>query len=607
MASRMPRAERTDVDGIPVFWAPAPGAFRAALLFRVGVADEKPATRGITHLVEHLAMFGSESPAFESNGFVDLERSCFYAMGERDDVLEWLRRCAGTLADLPLGRLATERRILRTEAASRDGAGIQARLLDLRFGGQGYGLANYRELGLRWLGEDDAAEWARSRFNRANAAMWMTGEPPASLDLGLPDGTRHPPPPVEPLPGSSGRRFLSDGSGGLAVGGVGERSTPLNAALTVAHERLYERLRIDLGLVYEPWSTYETLGPDHAHVLVGAECPDERAERVADEVWRIVSDLAEGGLGEEDLAGHRKRSARMYAEPDSVFAELDHAASQELVGADPVDTDAVLRELDELDARAVGEAVAAAFEHAIFVVPTGIERLEGFEAYDPARPDPVKGTVFAYDEEHVGPGYELHVGDPGLTLVRPDDPPLTLAWDEIVLAERAPGDNLILMARDSSWLELPFASLPGGEARRSVVERLPDGVTIPAGNLEATEALEDLGSKLPEAVHVAAELGALPRQLGDEEVPEAVMAYRHGDNRGLLALTNERLIRWYLGRDDSDGEAIPREAIRRAEVRKRLLRQPVLVVEHEQELELKVDDVDAAEDLAARLDPRDDG
>ena len=75
MATRMPRAERTDVDGIPVFWAPAPGAFRAALLFRVGVADETPAKRGITHIVEHLAMFGSESPAFESNGFIDLERA----------------------------------------------------------------------------------------------------------------------------------------------------------------------------------------------------------------------------------------------------------------------------------------------------------------------------------------------------------------------------------------------------------------------------------------------------------------------------------------------------------------------------------------------------
>jgi hypothetical protein len=431
----------------------------------------------------------------------------------------------------------------------------------------------------------------------------MSGEPPASLELALPDGTRHPPPPVGPLPGSSGRRFLSHGSGGLAVGGLGRRSTALHAALLVAHERLYQRLRLDLGLVYEPWSNYEALGPDHAHVLVGAECPDERSARVADEVWRVVTEMAEGGITAEELAAHRKRAARMYAEPDSVLSELDHAASQELLGAEPIDTDEVLRELDELDPRSVGEVVAAAFEDAISVVPAGFERVEGFEAYDTARPDPVDGTVYAYEAEHVGPGYELHVGDAGVTLVRPDDPPLTLLWDEIVLAEWAPGDNLILMARDSSFLELPFASMRGDEARRAVVDRLPDGVMVPAGNLEATEALEDLGAKLPDKVEVAAELAALPRELGEDELPEAVMAYRHGDNRGLLALTNERLIRWYLDRDDSDGEAIPRDAIRRAEVRKRRLRQPMLVVEHEQELTLKVDDVHAAEDLAERLDP----
>jgi zinc protease len=590
--------QRAEVDGLPVYWASAPGAFRAALMFRVGVADETPATRGITHLVEHLAMFGSDSRAFEANGFVDLERSVFYASGERDDVLGWLGRCAAALAELPFARLATERRILRTEAASGDGGGIQARLLDLRFGGHGFGLANYRELGLRWLGEEEVAEWARSRFNRANAVLWMTGEPPPSLELALPDGTRHPPPPVDPLPGSSGRRFVADGTGGLAVGGLGERSTALHAALIVAHERLYQRLRLDLGLVYEPWSNYETLGPDHVHVLLGAECPDDRAARVADEVWRVATEIAEGGITAEELADHRKRSARMYAEPDGVFAELDHAAGRALQGAEPVDTDEVLRELDELDPRTAGEAVAAAFEHALFVVPTGLERVEGFEPYEPERPQPVEGTTYAFEG-----GYELRVGDAGVTLVRPEDKPLALLWDEIVLAEWAPGDMLILMARDGSWLELPFASLRGDDARRAVVERLPDGVMIPAGNLEATETLKALGAKLADEVQVAAELAALPRELGEDEVPEAVLAYCHGDSRGLLALTNERLIRWYLGADDSDGEAIPRDAIRRAEVRRRLLRQPVLVVEHEQELELKVDDVVAAEDLAARLRP----
>jgi hypothetical protein len=604
----MASVERTDVDGIPVFWAPAPGAFRAALLFRVGVADETPATRGITHLVEHLAMFGSDSSAYETNGFVDLQRSVFYGSGERDDVLAWLRRCAAALADLPLERLGTELRILRTEAASGGGGGgVQARLLDLRFGGHGFGLSNFREVGLRWLAEDDVAGWARSRFNRGNAAVWMTGEPPESLGFALPDGSRNPPPPLEPLPMKSERQFLADGTGGLAVGGLGRRSTPLHASLIVAHERLYRRLRLDLGLVYDPWSNYETLGDDCVHVLMGAECPDERAGRVADEVWRVVEEIAESGLTAEEIAEHRKRSARMYAEPDSVLSELDHAASQTLLGGEPIDTDEVLRELDELTPAATAAAVTEAFERAFFIVPGGIEAVEGFAGFEPVRPEPVDGTAYAYDTDFVPAGFELRVGDAGLSLIRPSDKPLTLLWDELVLGEWAPAGALMLLARDGSWVELPFATMEGDEARKAVVERLPDGIMVPAGNLEATEALQDLGAKLPDEAHVASELAALPKELGEDEVPEAVLAYRHGDCRGLLALTNERLIRWYLDTDDSDGEAIPREAIRGAEVRKRLLRQPTLVVEHEQEeLEVKVDDAEAAEAFAARLAPPED-
>ena len=290
-----------------------------------------------------------------------------------------------------------------------------------------------------------------------------------------------------------------------------------------------------------------------------------------------------------------------YEEPDSVLGELDHSASQVLLGAEPIDVDDVLREIEEADPEQVAAAVAEAFEDTLFIVPAGIEQVDGFEAYGIPRPDPVQGTVHTYDPEHVPAGFELRVGDAGLTLIRPGDGSLTMLWDEIVLGEWAPADTLVLMARDGSWMELPFAAMPGDEGRSSVLEHLEDRLVIPVGNLEATEALHDLAANLPEGVHVSAELAALPRELGEDEVPEAVLAYHHGDHRGLLALTNERLIRWYLRGDDSDGEAIPRDAIRGAEVRKRLLRTPVLVVEHEQELELKVDDVDAAEDLATRL------
>ena len=39
-----------EVDGVPVFWADAPGRGAAGLLFRVGRTDESLAGAGVTHL-----------------------------------------------------------------------------------------------------------------------------------------------------------------------------------------------------------------------------------------------------------------------------------------------------------------------------------------------------------------------------------------------------------------------------------------------------------------------------------------------------------------------------------------------------------------------------
>src|SRR5437879_917846 len=47
---------RTTIDGVPVYSLDVPGQMRAVLTFRVGVADETLPMRGVTHLVEHLAM-----------------------------------------------------------------------------------------------------------------------------------------------------------------------------------------------------------------------------------------------------------------------------------------------------------------------------------------------------------------------------------------------------------------------------------------------------------------------------------------------------------------------------------------------------------------------
>jgi hypothetical protein len=49
---------QVDVDGVPAFWLPGEDdSLRAGLVFRMGRADQTLPTSGITHLIEHLAMY----------------------------------------------------------------------------------------------------------------------------------------------------------------------------------------------------------------------------------------------------------------------------------------------------------------------------------------------------------------------------------------------------------------------------------------------------------------------------------------------------------------------------------------------------------------------
>ena len=62
-----------DLDGLSTYWVEDGSPFRAVLVFRAGMADETLPTRGICHLVEHLAIeaavVGSRRIRFEGAGY----------------------------------------------------------------------------------------------------------------------------------------------------------------------------------------------------------------------------------------------------------------------------------------------------------------------------------------------------------------------------------------------------------------------------------------------------------------------------------------------------------------------------------------------------------
>jgi zinc protease len=100
----MPAVRRIEVGGVPGFWSEAEGRTQAGLMFRVGQADETAATRGITHLVEHLAISAVGSREFPFNGMVGLTKTIIEARGEPREVGDFLNaicRALGALPEIP--------------------------------------------------------------------------------------------------------------------------------------------------------------------------------------------------------------------------------------------------------------------------------------------------------------------------------------------------------------------------------------------------------------------------------------------------------------------------------------------------------------------------
>jgi hypothetical protein len=75
------------VDGLSTYWVADSGPFHAVLAFRVGAADETLPTRGVCHLVEHLAI-EPQPRLYAHNGWCTIDSTGFWAEGDRDEVLE---------------------------------------------------------------------------------------------------------------------------------------------------------------------------------------------------------------------------------------------------------------------------------------------------------------------------------------------------------------------------------------------------------------------------------------------------------------------------------------------------------------------------------------
>lgn len=348
----------TEVDGVPVFWVPGDGVLRASLWFRAGMVDESLPTRGWLHLLEHMALHGRNSIRTPVNGHVSLLHSSFDVEGEPAEVIAFLRDVCRWLTTPDFADLEHERRVLRAEGATRGSGAVGSHLL-WRYGARGPGLAGYDEMGLYTAEPDRLRELAGWAYARGNAALALTGPPPAGLELPLRPGPRVLPAPAvpcdQPLPaGFAGRPDA------IALSGTVTRSSAAAAMLRALERNIQQGLRHGAGVGYSAWSSYEAVEADRAMLTAGMDVITEALPVVVAQTTAVLRRLRDLGPDPAELRDDLTQQIRQFTSAQA-GPYLPYMAAREALLDRPVTTSA--EELAaETDAVTVAEVRQAALE-----------------------------------------------------------------------------------------------------------------------------------------------------------------------------------------------------------------------------------------------------
>jgi zinc protease len=374
----IPAVERTWVDGVPVLRAgSASGRNAAALVFRVGHFDEALPSAGITHLVEHLALGGTPKAPYQFNAAVSGRFTAFFMESpDPADTADFVARvCHGLAADSSAS-LDREKRILRTEAASRGGAGALGMCLNERYGATGPGLTAYEEYGLRRLGWPEIETWRRRWFVAGNAVLWIHGTIPYGLRIALSSGPAPAATALRPtatrLPG-----FVMAGGGGIGMSLAGRQSVAASVTLDILQERMTQVLRHDYGLSYGVTAASEPLDSDMTHTWLVADALPEQVPMVAHTMLATFEALAEDGGTGAEVGDYARRLRAAYESPGGPAMVL-HRHAQNILSARPVrEPGEILRAVSEVDKKAVSEVAGELLGQAIVATPQLIPAVQG--------------------------------------------------------------------------------------------------------------------------------------------------------------------------------------------------------------------------------------
>ncbi|BCY05624.1 pitrilysin family protein [Actinoplanes sp. L3-i22] len=408
---------RLDVDGVPTLLAPTTGPMHAGLAFRVGLADEPLARRGITHLVEHLALHSFGMADYHYNGATGVEHTYFHMRGAEADIVTFLNGVCAGLQDLPMRRLEVEKEILRTEENGR-GEGATDGLALWRHGARDYGMPAYPEWGLTGLTPDDLRAWVAHWFTRENAVLWIAGaEVPAGLRLTLPAGERRPAPrPSSALPVRPA--YFHGPSNVVAWNAVVPRRPAASVFTGVLERALFRSLRQESGLSYTVQTDYDPRGDGTAVLTALADALPEKQDAVLGGFVDVLAAVRAGRIDPAEVTAVVNQRREDLAHAEEIGARLPGQAFNLLAGRPVQSAEEVLAELGAITPEDVAEVGRVAVEDGLLMTPGRTTAdWAGYTAAPDSSPEAVPGTSYASLER---PERRLIAGEHGVSAVDPE-------------------------------------------------------------------------------------------------------------------------------------------------------------------------------------------
>jgi zinc protease len=474
--------KQLEIDGIPALIAPARGPMRAGLAFRVGIADESLSRRGITHLIEHLALHSFVASDYHYNGATSMEYTYFHLQGSAGEITGFLNGVCAALCALPMHRVAAEKAILRTEAAGiRNGP---ATLLPIwRHGARDFGLSSYPEWGLSAITEHDLYAWTARYFTRENAALWIAGdEVPPGLQLVLPSGVRQRPPvPTSALPRTP---TYTCASSAAVVWDAEVRRHPSAAVFaSVLERRLFRELRQDAGLSYAPRTQYEPRAGGTAVVTAAVDALPENRMAVLGGVVDVLAAMEAGRIAADEVTVVVEQACLDLAQAEEEGARLPGQAMALLSGRPVQSLDEAWANLRAVTRDQVVAVAAAAYEAGLLVTPAGADAEWAGYAQVPAdSAGVVTGTSYP---ARMATATKLVVGADGVSVTGPDGT-VTVRFDECAAMLVWADGGRRLIGVDGTAVAVEPTHFRGG--RSAIAElplRVPEHIRVPLPAREA--------------------------------------------------------------------------------------------------------------------------